>query len=278
MKSATIFLFTWFFWSSLEAQIPGSWAYSNKFGQGELFIVYYDQIGLVEKNQSGQLQGFCIDLLNQFVDYVDDKHGKRISLRFFQQEDFNKYCELLEKQPFWLGIGNISITNERKLKYKFTPPYMANVLRLVTNVNTASILKPDELSIRLQGHNGYAISSSVSETVLEKMKKSAVPSINIHLKETAMQTLEAVSNDPKGFSIIDFTEVLTAKRKNLPIKFHPIKMDRTEDLGFMMSKKSDWDVIWNEFLTDEHKSGSSFRASLKKYFGSDFLVTQTSRK
>lgn len=274
MKEFLVFAFAFTFTCSLRAQFNGnSWAEVDKNGKGVLDIIYFEQAGLIENNKAGQKQGVCVDMLNHFTSFVESKYKKKITLKLFREEDGNKFYQLIDRNPYLLGVGNISITQERKLKYKFTPAFMANKLQLITNSATQSITTTNELTTKLNGYTAYVLASSISKAVLGKIKKSYLPTVKIIEKPTALLTLEAVSNDPKSFTIIDFTELLTAKRKNLDIKWHPLEMEKTEDLGFIMPKKSDWDVIWGEFLTAQYLDSTDFKKSIIKNFGPSFLST-----
>jgi hypothetical protein len=44
-----------------------------------------------------------------------------------------------------------------------------------------------------------------------------------------------------------------------------------QDLGFVMSKQSDWDVIWNEFLNPEYRKIVSYKKIISKNLGATFL-------
>ncbi|GHM99309.1 hypothetical protein WSM22_07990 [Cytophagales bacterium WSM2-2] len=280
ISNCLIFISTFIFLShdNADAQTEGeTWAKIKTAGKGELRMLFYEQAALIEYNKTGQLQGLLVDIVSHFTDFVKKNYNVTLVLKYIQEEDNTKYFQVINSQSNLLGVANISITEERKLKYKFTPPYMPNIVQLITNVKSPTILTMDELTANLKGCNGYAIESAISQSLLEKMKKKNLPSCNIIIAETGLQMLEGVSKDPKGFGIVDFTELLTAKRKNLSVKSHPIQLEKTEDLGFVMSKKTDWDVIWKEFLTEDYRTSLEFRRSVAKYLGSIYLQKRLSK-
>ena len=89
--------------------------------------------------------------------------------------------------------------------------------------------------------------------------------------ESGPAMLESISNDPKTFGIVDFTEYLNAIRKKIPVKKQNIDLGTSEDLGFLMSKQSDWDEAWNSFLTPEYKKSSKYRQIIATNLGTSFL-------
>jgi len=255
---------------SLAQPDGDSWAKISKSGTGEVSIVYYEQAGLIEKNKTGQLQGLIVEILNQFVAFIKTNYNYLVTLKYTQEEDAVKFFQVIDFKPNVLGVGNISITDERKLKYKFTPPYIPNVLQLITNMKTPTISTMKDLA-GLNGYNGYVVAPSSTERVIERILKAYLPLSHITSKETDLLVFDAIVKDPKSFSIFDFTELLTAKRRNILIKAHPVPLEKTEDFGFIMSKKSDWDIVWNKFLTEDYKSSAEFRKNVVKYLGPLYL-------
>jgi putative glutamine transport system substrate-binding protein len=73
------------------------------------------------------------------------------------------------------------------------------------------------------------------------------------------------------FTVLDFTEYINASRKHLPVKRHNVNVGTTEELGFIMSKQSDWDKPWNEFLTIEYRKSVRYRKIIVDNLGANFL-------
>ena len=66
----------------LSAQKTGdSWATVKANGSGSLAIVYYEQAGLIQ-DVNGKPEGLWVEILKDFVDFVQAKHNKKISLQY----------------------------------------------------------------------------------------------------------------------------------------------------------------------------------------------------
>ena len=93
-----------------------SWAKVNAEGAGTLACVYYETPGLIYKDpSSGQMKGVCADILSDFKDFVKNKYGKEITIRYVGQEQiFTNFLNESLKSPHVLGVANVSITTERK--------------------------------------------------------------------------------------------------------------------------------------------------------------------
>ncbi len=248
-----------------------SWSGVKKQGRGTLDVIYYEQPGLIEKTGGGQFRGANVELINQFVSFVEKKYGTKLTPNFYNEEDGNKFYEIIASNLYTLGVGNISMTSERMLKYKFTPPVIPNIMILMSHSDSPTISKIDELRNSFKDHTSVAIAGSTSIPLLERIKGKYLPSLSITVVPSSTVLLETIQNTPKSFSIADFTELISAQRNKMKLKRHPVMLERAEDTGFMMSKKSDWDTVWNEFLTSEFKNSNAYKKIISENLGSTFL-------
>jgi hypothetical protein len=60
-------------------------------------------------------------------------------------------------------------------------------------------------------------------------------------------------------------------KKRLPVKKHDVDFGAPEELGFIMSKQSDWDEVWKEFLTPEYRKSVRYKEIIAENLGSSFL-------
>lgn len=88
---------------------------------------------------------------------------------------------------------------------------------------------------------------------------------------TGPEILKKISTNPKLFTILDFTEFVDATRKNLPVKRQNVSFGDAEELAFVMSKQSDWDEVWKEFLTADYRRSVRYRKIIADNLGATFL-------
>ncbi|MFN8887011.1 MAG: hypothetical protein ACK5WF_06100, partial [Cyclobacteriaceae bacterium] len=55
------------------------------------------------------------------------------------------------------------------------------------------------------------------------------------------------------------------------LKKQAIEFGKPEELAFVMSKQSDWDGVWKEFLTDEYRKSAKYRKNIAENLGSAVL-------
>ena len=108
-----VFLFTTL--SGFAQKYQGdSWAKVKSSGTGTLTVVYYEQPGLIQ-DVDGKPKGVCVDIINDFVNYVQTKHGKKITIQYAGKEPvFTNFLSAAQNTPNILGVTNVTITDERK--------------------------------------------------------------------------------------------------------------------------------------------------------------------
>lgn len=255
-----------------SAQLKGdSWEKIRTSGNGTLTVVYYEQPGLIQQDGAA-VKGVCVDLLTEFTKFVKEKHGKDVSVVYAAKEkDFSNFLKIVQQTPNILGVTNTSITEERKKTFKFTPPYMTTPLVFLTNDKAPALRDLSELSRAYSGFTAEVISGSTHVTHIENIRKKYYPELKVTYTSSSESVIKNLSANPRIFSILDFTEYVGVVRKSLPIKRQEVDLGNFEELAFVMSKQSDWDQIWNEFLTPEYRRSAVFRKIIKENLGSTFL-------
>ena len=106
---------------------------------------------------------------------------------------------------------------------------------------------------------------------IDKIKKQYYPSLNVVYAASSESVIKHLTSNPKVFSILDFTEYVGVVRKKLPVKRHDIDLGNAEELGFIMAKQTDWDEVWNEFLTADYRKSVRYKKIIADNLGSTFL-------
>jgi ABC-type amino acid transport substrate-binding protein len=248
-----------------------SWAKIKSSGSGTLTVVYYEQPGLIYAEGTG-VKGACVDIITEFVNYVQTKHGKKITVNYAGKEPvFTEFLSVAEKTNDILGVTNVTITDERKKILKFTPPFLSNPVVLLTHKDAPVLTSLSEIGTKLNGYSAEVIGGSTHIKHITKIKKDFMPGLSITYGSNGSEILKKVGNNPKLFTILDFTEFVDAQRKNLPVKRQNINFGEAEELAFVMSRQSDWDEIWKEFLTPDYRKSVKYRKIIADNLGATFL-------
>lgn len=248
-----------------------SWAKVKANGAGTLTVFYYEQPGLIYE-EGGKVKGACADLLVEFKKFVEKKHGKKIEIKYAGKEPvFSEFLMQAQKCKDVLGVTNVTVTDERKKLMKFTPPFLSNPVVMISHKDAPALADLSEISEKFKGYSAEIIQGSTHTKHMERVKKEYMPKLKIALNSSGGEILKKIGANPKLFTILDFTEYIDATRKNLPVKRQNIDFGAADDLAFIMNKQSDWDEVWNEFMTPDYRKSVKYRKIISDNLGSTFL-------
>ncbi|HEY0651627.1 MAG TPA: transporter substrate-binding domain-containing protein [Chryseosolibacter sp.] len=273
MKSKLFFLIAYSFSLTAAAQTykGDSWATVKANGSGKLSVVYYEQPGLIYL-ADGKMKGVCVDILSDFQKYVETKYAKKITVEYEGEEkEFSNFLKVAQKTANIIGVTNTSITDERKRIMKFSPPFMTTQLVLLTNKTAPALLKLEDMPKTFEGFTAQVISGSTHVNYIEEIKKQYFPTLPVTYAASSESVIKNLSTNPKLFSILDFTEYIGVVKKKVPVKRHDIELGNPEPLGFIMSKQTDWDVLFKEFLTEEYRKSVHYKEIIAENLGAAFL-------
>lgn len=248
-----------------------SWSTIKENGTGTLAVVYYEQPGLIFK-ADGEMKGVCVDILSDFQKFLETKYGKKVNVSYVGEEkEFSNFLKVAQTTPNIIGVTNTSITEERKKSMKFSPPFMTTQLVLLTNKNAPTMLKLEDISKTFTGFTAQVITGSTHVKYVEEIKKKYFPSLQVSYASSSESVIKNLSTNPKLFSILDFTEYIGVVRKKIPVKRQDVELGNPEPLGFIMSKQTDWDVLFKEFLTEEYRKSVRYKEIIADNLGTSFL-------
>ena len=131
--------------------VGDSWAQVKQVGQGTIALAYVETPSFVYKDGSGKLTGICIDIMQDFVKWANDTKKVKLTSKFVG--DGTSFRGMYDKVKVStggvFGLGNITITEERKKEVKFSPPFITNFAILISNSNIPTLNK-------LEDHPGEA--------------------------------------------------------------------------------------------------------------------------
>lgn len=249
-----------------------SWATVKSNGSGVLTVVYSEQFGLVFKDKDGKVKGVCVDILSDFAKYIKEKHGKDLTIKYAGVIPvFSEFLSTAQNTPNILGVTNTTITDDRKKILKFSPPYMSNRQVMLTNNKAPSLTSLKELPTKFPDFTAQVIAGSTHVQYIEKVKAEYMPSLKVSQEVSGPIIINNLVNNPKLFTIIDFTEFVEVVHRKLPIKRQMVDVGIVEELGFIMSKQTDWDIPLKEFLTTEYRNSVGYRKIISENLGATFM-------
>jgi ABC-type amino acid transport substrate-binding protein len=249
------------------AQTNDSWKKVKETGTGKLSVIYFDSPGLIT-NSSGQLKGLCVDILNDFSAFVKTTYNKTLTIDYISAEkDFQQFLNKVQTSDYVLGVTGINITESRKQIFKFTPSYLTSPTVLITNKEVANVSQPTDLADLAP----YSLSKGAHSDVIKDLLKKIASKKEITFLASPEDIVEKVSVTPKSFTVLGINDYLEAARRGLNVKVQNMKVGTPEVFGFIMPKKSDWDVAWSAFLTEKYLNSPSYKKSISTNLGNAYL-------
>ena len=264
-----VLLFSTQVWA--QGHVGDNWAQVKQVGQGTISLAYVETPSFVYKDNSGKLTGICIDIMNDFVKWVND--NKKVKLQSKFVGDGTSFRGMYDKVKIStggvFGLGNITITEERKKEVKFSPPFITNFAILITQGNIATLAKMEDMPTTFGSLTAYTAKGTLNEKRMLDLKKKYFPDMKITTTTTSQETLEKVFNDPKGFAYLDLAFYLEAAQLRKYVKRHPVGDQSAEQFGFVMPMNCDWGPVLEEFFKANggYTSTSRYREILTKHLG-----------
>ena len=248
-----------------------SWAQVKTNGQGTIALAYVETPELVYKDNAGKLTGICVDIMNDFVNYVNTKKGVKLGSKFVGDGTSFKgmYDKVKGSIGGVFGLGNITITEERKKEIKFSPPYMTNLVFLITQSNVPTLAKMEDMGTTFANLTAYTAKGTLNEKRTLELKQKYFPNMKIAYTSISQETYEKVVSDPNGFAYLDIAFYLEAVQQRKPVTRHPVGDKTAEQFGFIMPLNSDWGPILDEFFKAEggYLNSPGYKSILKKHLG-----------
>jgi putative glutamine transport system substrate-binding protein len=259
---------------SAQAQLKGdSYASAKSSKQASVTYTYVQTPGFTEKSGT-QVSGFCVDLMSAFADWLKKEEGITLSVNYnhTDAQDFKKFMGSVKtSQGGVFGLGNITITEERKSQYNFSPPFITNVAIMVTHKDVPTLQNLDQIAKTFAGMQAVSVKATLNEQRLKNIQKQHMPKLTYKYVTSSVAALEAVSKDPNLFANLDFTYYLEALKQGMPIKRHPAGDESSEHFGIIMPKNSDWAPAMERFMSSGFTESTEYRQMVAKNLGGNAL-------
>jgi ABC-type amino acid transport substrate-binding protein len=252
-----------------------SWTKIMNSGEGIMAVLYASEPGIIYKDKDGEIKGVCADILADFVDFVNKNYGKKITVKFLRNEtDFPRFLSIVQNTNNLLGVSNTTITEARRKVLKFTPAYLKNISVLLTNQNVPTIKSLDQLNTTHKDLTAEILKGSSHEQSIEKIKKEVAPNLKINYVTSSQTIFKDLAVNEKIFTIFDVTAYvgMMNEKKKFPIKRQEVNLKIVDEIGFIMSKQSDWDKPWQEFLTPDYLKSIRYKQIISKHLGASFFA------
>lgn len=248
-----------------------TWKQANKAGKGTISLAYVQTPSFVYVDNSGKLSGICVDIMHDFTAWVKEKKKVDLQAKFVGggSSFSGMYDKVKGSKGGVFGLGNITITDERKKEVKFSAPFITNFAILVTQNKVPTLNKFEDMPKHFGKLTAYTAKGTLNEKRMLALRDKYFPEMKITYTTTSQETLEKVFEDPKGFAYLDLAFYLEAIQLKKNIKRHPIADQAAEQFGIIMPMNSDWGPVLDEFFKANggYLNSAAYKNILVKHLG-----------
>jgi len=251
------------------AQYTGdTWKQASAGGKGTISLAYVETPSFAYI-QNGKLTGICVDLMNDFTAWVKDTKKAEIESKFVGDGTSFRgmYDKVKTSKGGVFGLGNITITDERKREVKFTSPFITNFAILITQNSVPTLAKLEDMPNTFKGLTAYSAKGTLNEKRMRDLKSKYFSDLPVPATTTSQETLEKVFADPKGVAYLDLAFYLEAVQLKKNIKRHPVADQAAEQFGIIMPQGSDWAPLFEEFIKTGYLNSAAYKNILVKHLG-----------
>lgn len=248
-----------------------TWAQAKAKGNATITVTYVETPSFVYKDDAGTHTGICIDIMNDFIKWANET--KKIKINAMYLGDGSNFRGMYDKVKTStggvFGLGNITITEERKREVKFSPSFITNIAFLITQNSVSTLVKMEDLKTTFGKLTAYTAKGTLNERRINDLKKKYNPDMKITLTGTSQEAFEKVIEDPNGFAYLDLAFYLEAVSLRKPVKRHPVGDQSAEKFGFIMPMNSDWGPVLEEFFAANggYTNSAQYKNILRKHLG-----------
>ncbi len=254
-----------------QGYVGDTWAQVKATGQGTISLAYVETPGFSYKDGSGKLTGICVDIMNDFVSWINVNKGVKLQSKFVGDgSNFQgMYAKVKTSTGGVFGLGNITITDERKREVKFSPPFITNFAILITQNNVPTLATLEEIPTAFSKLTAYTAKGTLNEKRILELKQKYYPDMKVTTLDTSPEVYQKIFSDPNSFSYLDLAFYLKAVSEQKPVKRHPVGDKAAEQFGFIMPLNSDWLPVLEEFFSSGggYTNSTPYKTILTRHLG-----------
>lgn len=268
------FIISLLFSLGANAQLKGdSYAQAKQSKSAKFYYVFDGVPGFVDKDSNGNVTGFLADIMREFEKFVEKKDGIKVVSEWVQvpNKDFAVFMsEVRNGTGAVFGLSNVSIKEERKEFYQFSPAYINNVSVLITNSKVPKLSNLSNIGSEFSGMTAYSVHSSTYYERLSEIKSNHFASMKIESLSSVNEVLKKIEESDKAFGVLDLNYYLQEVKEG-KIKRHAVGDKGQDKFGVLMPLSSDWEPLIADFFDSGYIGGSEYRKLITEHLGKSAL-------
>lgn len=224
--------------------------------------------------EGGIQKGIEIDILKEYVLWLNDKKKKSVIIKYNSKDNFEAFFGSVKNaQKNTIGLGSVTIGEEKAKWVDFTAAYLKNVAFCISNGHAPDIKSktPDEVVKVLGSMTAVTMENTSLNKYCTEIKKLYAKEIKIIFVPNETKILDEITRNVLYFGYVDAISFWFYLKSN-PRKFLKTQKELNqskEKFGFILPKGSPHKALFDEFFTGANgfKKTPAYKAILEKYLG-----------
>jgi ABC-type amino acid transport substrate-binding protein len=242
-----------------------TWAEVREKGEGTLRVIYVPAEGFAYHDDDGRLTGMSVEIVRDFAAWLARERAVDVALDFIPEESWPHFmARVREGEGGVVGLGNVTITEERRRAMAFSPPYLTNVAVLITHDEVPQLERLEEIDDVFAGLTPLAFRGTLHE---ERLRRLA-PEAELAFASSNDEIIGRVAGGGY-FAYIDAYNYFRARERGAPLRRHAAADDPGEEFGFIMPGGSDWTEPFEAFFAADggYRQSERYRRLLVDHLG-----------
>ncbi|UXP31970.1 ATP-binding protein [Reichenbachiella agarivorans] len=229
-----------------------SWRNAQINKKAQLDLLWFTSVPFIYADPSGKMVGVECEIMEAFKIYLNDKYQVDLKLNWVETNNFYRIIERVRdsSQPQFIGVSALSITDERKDFLKFTEPYLPDITVLVSSKGTPIVHGYDQIYDMMISMKAVTIKGTSYENMLIDLRNQLGVEFEIIFIESDRNILDVINQSTDRFGFIDLPIYLMLIKRGEVLTRQNFFTTKGKGYSFIMPPSSDWDIPFNEFMSD----------------------------
>lgn len=259
-----------------------NWANVLEAGGGHITVLFVPSEGFAYEDADGGITGVSVEIMKDFVRWLVRKHGVRLTVDFKEDLDWRRfYARVRDAEGGVFGLGNVTVTAERRREIAFSPPYLTNMAVLVSHAATPELERLADLASVFGGQTALSFEGTLHQARIHVLRHTYYPQMRIEPTHSSDEIIRRLTASPGYFAYLDIHEYWQAAEAGLPIRRHPVGDEAAEEFGIIMPLDSDWQAPLAEFFEADggYRETEDYRELLTTHLGAELAeLLEAARK
>jgi ABC-type amino acid transport substrate-binding protein len=252
----------------------GTWAAAAHAGSATVRVVYVPADGFAYRAPDGTLTGVTVDVMRAFGQWVSATRGVHVDITFEEEPDWRTFYDRVRAASGGVfGLGNVTITDERRAELRFSPAYLTNVAVLLTDERVPELQQLDEIAASFADLVPLGFEGTLHEARVRALRDAYLPDARVALARSNGEILDSVAGGGY-FGYIDAYNYWRASEQGMPLRRHAVADDPAEEFGIIMPLDNDWAALLDEFFERDggYRSMYEYRSILERHLGASLTA------